>query len=127
MLDLSTSVLISRILTLLIAFTTHEYAHGRIAELYGDDTPRLAGRLTLNPLSHLDPIGSLMLLLFGFGWAKPVPINPDVIRRKSKSGVMVVSLAGPFSNFLLAVLGAIPCAFWGFLLLPAVPRTFSPR
>ena len=58
MLDLSTSVLISRILTLLIAFTTHEYAHGRIAELYGDDTPRLAGRLTLNPLATLIPLAA---------------------------------------------------------------------
>ena len=76
MLDLSSSVLISRILTLLIAFTAPEYAPGRVAELYGDDTPRLAGRLTLNPLSHLDPIGTLLLILFGFGWAKPVPINP---------------------------------------------------
>jgi Zn-dependent protease len=113
MLDLSSSVLISRILTLLIAFTAHEYAHGRVAELYGDDTPRLAGRLTLNPLSHLDPIGTLLLILFGFGWAKPVPINPEVIRRKSKAGVMVVSLAGPFSNFFLALVGAIPLRFFG--------------
>jgi len=113
MLDLSSSVLISRILTLLIAFTIHEYTHARMAMLFGDDTPRLAGRLTLNPLSHLDPIGTLLLILFGFGWAKPVPINPDVIRQKSKAGVMLVSIAGPFSNFLMAVLGALPLRYLG--------------
>jgi len=84
MLNLSSSVLISRILTLLIAFTIHEYTHARVAMLFGDDTARQAGRLTLNPLSHLDPIGSLLLVLFGFGWAKPVPINPDIIRQKAK-------------------------------------------
>ena len=113
MLNLSSSVLISRILTLLIAFTIHEYTHARVAMLFGDDTARQAGRLTLNPLSHLDPIGSLLLVLFGFGWAKPVPINPEIIRQKSKAGVMLVSLAGPFSNLALAVIGALPLRFLG--------------
>ncbi|MFZ3071557.1 MAG: site-2 protease family protein [Anaerolineaceae bacterium] len=108
MLDLSPSVLISRILTLIIAFTLHEFAHGRVADMFGDDTPRLAGRLTLNPLKHLDPIGTLMLILVGFGWAKPVPINPDIIRRRSRAGVMLVSLAGPFTNLLLALAASVP-------------------
>jgi Zn-dependent protease len=68
----------------------------------------LNGRLTLNPLAHLDPMGSLLLLVAGFGWAKPVPINPYVLGRRSSAAVMWVSLAGPFSNFLLAILAAIP-------------------
>lgn len=113
MFNLTLPELISRIFTLIIAFTLHEYAHARVAVLFGDDTPRLAGRLTLNPLSHLDPIGTLLLLVAGFGWAKPVPINPDVIRQKNKAGVMWVSLSGPFTNLFLAVLGAIPLRWLG--------------
>jgi len=62
-----------RIIAILIAITVHEFAHGKMAEIEGDITPRLSGRLTLNPLAHIDPIGFLMLLLFRFGWAKPVP------------------------------------------------------
>jgi Zn-dependent protease len=66
------------------------------------------GRLTLNPIAHLDPMGSLLLLVAGFGWAKPVPINPYALQRRSTAGVMWVSLAGPFSNFLMAIVAAIP-------------------
>ena len=68
--------IISLIVTLLIAFTFHELSHALVATAYGDDTPRLAGRLTLNPLAHLDPIGTILLLVAHFGWAKPVPIDP---------------------------------------------------
>jgi len=114
MLNLSATELISRLLTLVIALTLHEYAHARAAAYFGDDTPRLAGRLTLNPLRHLDPLGSLMLVVAGFGWAKPVPINPDVIRQRSRAGVMLVSLAGPFTNLLLALLAGL-----AYRLLPA--------
>jgi Zn-dependent proteases len=108
MLDLSATELISRLLTLVIALTLHEYAHARAAAFFGDDTPRLAGRLTLDPLRHLDPLGSLMLVVAGYGWARPVPINPAVLRQRSRAAVMLVSLAGPFSNLLLALLASLP-------------------
>lgn len=108
MLGLDAPTLISRIITLVIAFTIHEFSHARIADWLGDDTPRANGRLTLNPLSHLDLFGSLMLLVAGFGWAKPVPVNPTTLGRKSPAAMMWVSLAGPASNLLLAILAAIP-------------------
>jgi Zn-dependent protease len=108
MLNLSPATLISRILTLIIAFTIHEFSHAWTANYFGDDTPRLNGRLNLNPLSHLDPMGSLLLIVAGFGWAKPVPINPYVLQRRSPAAVMWVSLAGPFSNLIMAIIGAIP-------------------
>lgn len=108
MLGLNPSILISRLIILGIAFTIHEFSHAWTADRLGDDTPRLNGRLTLNPLAHLDIMGSLMLVFAGFGWAKPVPVNPYAISRRSSAGLMLVSLAGPLSNFLLAVLAAIP-------------------
>lgn len=108
MFNLSPSVLISRLLILVIALSFHEFMHAFIADRLGDDTPRRMGRLTLNPLKHLDPIGSLMLLVVGFGWAKPVQVNPYALKRNSSAGMMWVSLAGPASNLLLAALGAIP-------------------
>lgn len=111
MLGLDTPTLISRVITLIIAFTVHEYSHARVADSFGDDTPRANGRLTLNPLVHLDLIGTLMLLVVGFGWAKPVPVNPYALSRKSPAGMMWVSLAGPASNFALAILAAIPLRF----------------
>jgi Zn-dependent protease len=106
MLNLAPNVLISRILTLVIALTIHEFSHAFVADRLGDDTPRLMGRLTLNPLRHLDIIGSLMLIVAGFGWAKPVPVNPVALKRHSNAGLMWVSLAGPASNFLMALVAA---------------------
>jgi Zn-dependent protease len=106
--NLDPATLFSRLVVLLVAFTIHEFAHAWTATQFGDDTPRLYGRLTLNPLAHLDPIGSLVLLFAGFGWAKPVPVNPYALQRRSSSALMWVSLAGPLSNFLLAILAAIP-------------------
>ena len=100
--------LIARIFVLVTAFSVHEFAHAWIAVSFGDDTPRVNGRLTLNPVSHLDPIGSLMLLVVGFGWAKPVPVNPYTLQRRSSAALMLVSLAGPLSNFLMALVAAIP-------------------
>lgn len=108
MLNVAPPILISRILTLIIAFTIHEYSHALVATYYGDETPRNAGRLTLNPLAHLDVIGSLLLLIAGFGWAKPVPINPLVLKQRSRFATMWVSLAGPLSNLCMAILAAIP-------------------
>lgn len=105
------ALIFTRIVTLVIAFTVHEFSHALIADRLGDDTPRREGRLTLNPLAHLDLMGSVMLLIAGFGWAKPVPINPYAVQRRSPAGVMWVSLAGPFSNLLLALLAAVPLHF----------------
>lgn len=105
--NLSFPLIISRIFTLVIAFTIHEFSHAWTATRFGDDTPRAYGRLTLNPLAHLDPMGSLLLLVAGFGWAKPVPINPYALQRRSPAAVMWVSLAGPGSNLLMAVFAGI--------------------
>jgi len=96
----------------LIALTFHEYAHGLIAYRLGDPTAKMQGRLTLNPISHLDPVGTLLLIFANFGWAKPVPVNPMYFQGDRVRGMMIVSLAGPFTNFLLAYLGAL---FIGFM------------
>ena len=108
MFNLDPATLISRLIILVIAFTIHEFAHAITATYFGDDTPRINGRLTLNPLSHLDPMGSLLLLVAGFGWAKPVPVNPYALQRRSSSAMMWVSLAGPLSNLLMAIVAAVP-------------------
>jgi Zn-dependent protease len=108
MLGLDPSTLFARIFVLLTAFSVHEFAHAFTANYFGDDTPRLNGRLTLNPLAHLDIMGSLMLVFIGFGWAKPVPVNPYALGRRSSSALMLVSLAGPLSNFLMAIVASIP-------------------
>lgn len=89
---------------IIIALTFHEYAHGQVADWLGDDTPYYQNRLTLNPLPHIDWIGFLMLMVAGFGWAKPVQVNPYKLRTGVKSGMMLVSLAGPAMNILLAVI-----------------------
>lgn len=92
---------------LLFSLSLHEFMHGYISYKLGDPTPKTEGRLTLNPLAHLDLMGSLVLLLTRrFGWAKPVPINPNYYKNPRK-GMMFVSLAGPGANFFLAVLFAL--------------------
>jgi Zn-dependent protease len=127
--DLDLPTLLTRLFILVTAFSVHEFAHAWVANSFGDDTPRLYGRLTLNPVAHLDVMGSLMLLFAGFGWAKPVPINPYVLRRHSAAAVMWVSLAGPLSNLLMAILAAIPfkiglvqVSFTGGEFLPTLPQ-----
>ncbi|WP_245803876.1 site-2 protease family protein [Geothermobacter hydrogeniphilus] len=90
----------------LFAITLHEVAHGFVAEKLGDPTARLLGRLTLNPFRHLDPIGTLALVLFGFGWARPVPVNFGNLRNP-RQGMVLVALAGPAANLLIAVLSAL--------------------
>jgi Zn-dependent protease len=95
--------LLGRIPALLIAITFHEYAHGRMAYYWGDPTAKLQGRLTLNPLAHLDPIGLLMLVIVRFGWARPVPINPFNFKDRRK-GLFWVSFAGPGINLILGFL-----------------------
>ena len=91
---------------LLIALVVHEYAHAAMAVRMGDDTPRFTGRLTLNPLAHIDPVGALMLLVAQFGWAKPVMINPNNFR-SWKKGEICVALAGPASNLIVAFLALL--------------------
>ncbi|MBP8857948.1 MAG: site-2 protease family protein [Anaerolineaceae bacterium] len=108
MLGLGIPTLITRLITLVIAFSVHEFSHAWTANAFGDSTPKNAGRLTLNPLKHLDPMGTLVLIFAGFGWAKPVPVNPYALERRSSSALMWVSLAGPLSNFVLAILASIP-------------------
>lgn len=104
-----TNALLSLVLTLpavLIAITFHEFAHAFAADKLGDDTPRRQGRLTLNPLAHLDPVGSVMLVFAGFGWGKPVEINPSNFKRtiSMSKGEAIVAIAGPLMNLLLAII-----------------------
>jgi len=111
-LDLLNTFNPDRLITLAILFLTsmpvHEWAHAWIAYQLGDDTAALRGRLTINPLAHLDPVGTLSLLFFGFGWGKPVPVNPYRLRGNLRASWALVSAAGPFSNLVLAMLAAIP-------------------
>ncbi len=88
---------------LIMALALHEYAHARVAVAMGDFTPKMMGRLTLNPMAHIDPIGLVVLLIARFGWAKPVVINPHNFHDRKK-GEILVALAGPAMNFLLAFL-----------------------
>ena len=92
---------------ILLALSVHEFAHGYVAYRLGDMTPKYEGRLTLNPLAHLDFIGTLMLIFVHFGWAKPVMVNPANFRGDKKKGMLYVALAGPLSNVLLALTGGI--------------------
>ena len=86
---------------IIISLTIHEFSHAWVADYLGDSTPRYSGRLTLNPIPHIDPIGFLMLIIARFGWAKPVPINPHNFS-DPKAGTLWVGLAGPISNLMLA-------------------------
>lgn len=92
---------------MLLTITVHEYAHGLVADRLGDPTPRMVGRLSLNPFKHLDPIGTIVFFLTRMiGWAKPVPVNPFNLRNGERSMVWV-ALAGPLSNLLLAIIGKV--------------------
>ncbi|MDD4801401.1 MAG: site-2 protease family protein [Syntrophomonas sp.] len=112
---------------ILIGLTFHEFAHGMVASWLGDRTPYYQGRLTLNPLPHIDWVGFLMLMLFKFGWAKPVQVDPRNFKNVSmKTGMMLVSLAGPGMNILLAFTGMLALkliipfhtAGWAILIIP---------
>ncbi len=97
----------ARILILLVAFPIHEFAHALTAYKLGDATPKYDGRLTLNPFAHLDLFGSLLILMAGLGWAKPVRFNPAYVRPNPRTGSMIVAAAGPISNLVLAFLMAM--------------------
>jgi len=98
----SVTSMAATLLAVLLAITLHELAHGYVAYCLGDNTAKAAGRLTLNPLAHLDPIGALMMFIAGFGWAKPVPVNPFFFKGNRTTGMMLVSLAGPLVNLIVA-------------------------
>lgn len=100
----------------MIAVTIHEFAHAFAADRLGDPTPRIHGRLTLNPLAHLDPLGTLALLLFRFGWGKPVPIDPFNLRNPRRDAAFI-SLAGPLSNLILAIILSFPLRFFPAIIL----------
>lgn len=89
--------------SLVIAITIHEYSHALAADRLGDPTPRTMGRLTLNPLAHLDPMGTIAILLVGFGWGRPVPFDPFNLRDRRRDGALI-SVAGPASNLALALI-----------------------
>ena len=94
--------MVATLLAVLMAITFHETAHGYVAYRLGDPTAKNQGRLTLNPIAHLDLIGALMMFVFGFGWAKPVPVNPFYFEGDRTKGMMLVSVAGPLTNLIIS-------------------------
>src|SRR6266849_676185 len=98
--------LVFQIPALLIAVTVHELAHALVADRLGDPTARLLGRITLNPLPHIDPLGAIAFVIAGFGWAKPVPVNAANLRHPRRD-MALVAAAGPVSNFLMAFVGLV--------------------
>ena len=99
-------------LALITALTVHEFSHAYVANSLGDDTARLQGRISLNPMKHLDPAGTLMIVIasligFGIGWGKPVPVNPHRLRMDPRAGMALVAAAGPISNLFQAAVGSL--------------------
>ena len=109
MFDFSLTGFIAGLPGLIIALVIHEYAHAKAADVMGDFTPRMTGRLTLNPMAHIDPIGLIMLLVVRFGWAKPVMINARNFRNW-RQGELLVALAGPVANLLVAFISLLAMA-----------------
>jgi Zn-dependent protease len=99
-------VFVAFVIAVIVGITFHEFSHAAVATLQGDQTARTQGRLTLNPISHLDPLGSIALVLAGFGWGRPVPFSPTQLRNR-RFGAALVGLAGPAANFLLAIAAVI--------------------
>lgn len=112
------------LITFLISFTLHEFAHVVAADVLGDHTSRERGRFTINPLAHLDKWGTLLMMTLGMGWGKPVPIDPTRFQGVSpKVGMGIVGIAGPIVNLILALLIALPLQF---KLFPFVPMKYGP-
>ncbi len=107
---LGADVLLARLLVIFLGIPLHEWAHGWVAHLLGDETPELQGRLSLNPFIHLDPVGTLAILFTGFGWGRPAMVNPYRMTRVSnpRVGMALSALAGPVSNIVQAMVLAIP-------------------
>lgn len=102
----SLQIMLLRLPIIFLAISVHECAHGYVAYLLGDRTAKAYGRLSINPLRHMDIMGAVCMLLFGFGWAKPVPVNPQYFKNP-KAGMSLVGLAGPVSNFLMALVFSV--------------------
>lgn len=117
---LTPALLLGRALGLIIGFTFHEFAHAWTADRLGDTTPRFQRRLTLDPRSHIDVIGILMALIAGFGWAKPVPVNPHAFYPNERRSMMIVAFAGPLTNLVIAFVLSIPVR-----LILALTDTYS--
>lgn len=107
--QITLAILLGRLIALVLAFTLHEWAHAWTAYRLGDNSQRYNGRLTLDPRAHIEPIGLIMALIIGFGWAKPVPVNTNAFYPNQRRGLMMVALAGPLMNLALAFV-------FGFLL-----------
>ncbi len=118
MFDLDLKFLLIFVPVILFSLTIHEYSHAYIANKLGDDTAKRLGRLTLNPLKHLDPIGTILLLLVHFGWAKPVPVDPRNFKDPKKD-MLYVAIAGPISNIITAIISGILLKFIVFNLASA--------
>jgi Zn-dependent protease len=99
--------LVFLVISLIVAITIHEFSHAWMATRLGDGTAKYLGRLTLNPLAHLDIVGTILIFLVGFGWGKPVPYNPAHVAR-GKFGEMLIAIAGPISNIIVAFIAALP-------------------
>jgi len=93
-------------IALVLSLSIHEFAHALVADKLGDDTPRLFGRVTIDPRAHLDPLGSILLLIAGFGWGKPVPFNPINLKNPKRDSALI-AVAGPISNLMLAGIFAV--------------------
>jgi Zn-dependent protease len=106
-------------LSLVIAVTIHEFAHAFVTDKLGDPTPSLQGRVTLNPIAHLDPVGTIMLLLFRFGWGKPVPFDPFNLRHPKRDSALI-ALAGPAANIILAIILSLTVKLTGSPLLALI-------
>lgn len=100
--------LLGFVIAIVVAITVHEFSHALSANLLGDTTAKDQGRMTLNPMAHLDPVGTSMIVFVGFGWGKPTPVNPARFNTGVQSGTAAVSFAGPISNMIVASLAAIP-------------------
>lgn len=117
-LNLDLFTIVARVIVILLILPLHEFAHAFVAKKCGDYTAESSGRLTLNPFKHVDPIGAVLLLLTGFGWAKPVPINPNAMRNP-RNGIIWTSLAGPLSNLLAAFISVIVLRVLMYIPIPA--------
>lgn len=99
------------VVALITGISFHEFSHAFVADRLGDRTARMMGRVSLNPMRHLDPTGTFFMMLVGFGWGKPVPVNPNRLNNGPEAGRAMVAAAGPLSNILLAILASLPLHF----------------
>ncbi len=122
--NLDLTYLLFSVASALIALSIHEFAHGYAAYKLGDNTAANLGRLTLNPLKHIDPVGAIFMVLFRFGWAKPVPINPRYFK-KPKRDFAITAVAGPISNIITALVSTLICVIFSKILVFAVDTAWS--